>query len=129
MDLILPGPFERAIEVVGSTYRRILSPLKDRVGQAGTKNYPCGTDQWMKQAGNPPQTPENSYLWTVTILDDFTYKHLNYYLNTKGYPVCKVENIRKLNTCPVIVLTIIFSAYGLQNIRYYHRYPFQCSFF
>ncbi len=48
--------------------------------------------QRMKHAGIQSQTAENVCLWTVTILDDSTYKHLNFNLPPTGYHVCKFDD-------------------------------------
>ncbi len=55
--------------------------------------------QRMKQAGIQSQTAENACLWTVTILDDSTYKHLNFNLPPTGYHVCKFDDWVHLFAC------------------------------
>lgn len=47
--------------------------------------------QRMKHAGIQSKTAENACLWTMTILDDSTYKHFNFNLPLTGYHVCKFD--------------------------------------
>lgn len=46
----------------------------------------------LKEAGIESKTAENACLWTVTILDDPTYKLLNFNLPQGGYHVCKFDD-------------------------------------
>lgn len=47
--------------------------------------------QRMKQAGIESKTAENTCLWTVTILDDYKFKCINFNLPQSGYHVCTFD--------------------------------------
>ncbi len=57
--------------------------------------------QRMKQAGIQSQNAENTCLWTVTILDDSNYKHVNFNLSQSGYHVCKFDVSSKFVCCRI----------------------------
>lgn len=48
--------------------------------------------QRMKQAGIESKTAENTCLWTVTILDDYKFKCINFNLTQSGYHVCTFDD-------------------------------------
>jgi len=55
--------------------------------------------QRMKHAGIESKTAENVCLWTVTILDDSTYKHFNFNLPQGGYHVSLFDDATSFITC------------------------------
>jgi len=46
-------------------------------------------------------------LWTVTILDGPTYKHLNFNLPQRGYHVCKFDELQSKSPLISVYLSVI----------------------